>query len=151
MAVALLTAFAYFVGALAIALVLLVGVAMMLTVIVDKCKARSWHEKEKYIQVYLSELRLQFAGDYRALDPVLTDIMAVLNGEGYDIARIRRQIETATEHGAEVVCAEAYQLIGQIMNEYPDMIPYVSKWLDNLAQHKLVHKDLLPVTINAVA
>lgn len=42
---------------------------------------------------------------------------------------------------AEEVCAEAYQMVGQFMY----LIPNADQWLDNLAQGRLVHKDLLPV------
>jgi hypothetical protein len=40
------------------------------------------------------------------------------------------------------VCAEAYQLVGA----YADIIPNAEKWLDNLANGQMRHKDLLPVT-----
>lgn len=54
------------------------------------------------------------------------------------------------EEGPEMVCAEVYQLLGSIIYHYPDLIPNVEKWLDNLSQNKIVHKNLLPVDISEV-
>jgi hypothetical protein len=48
---------------------------------------------------------------------------------------------------AEIVCGETYQLIGAIVAECPGLIPNAEKWLDNLAEGKLVHKGLLPVEL----
>lgn len=44
------------------------------------------------------------------------------------------------EDGCEV-CAEAYQLVGQLS----DIIPRAEHWLDNLAESKIIHNDLLPL------
>ena len=42
---------------------------------------------------------------------------------------------------AETVCYEAYQLVGALTEH----IENADKWLDNLSEARLVHKDLLPV------
>jgi len=39
----------------------------------------------------------------------------------------------------ETICAEAYQVLGQFMDQLPD-----EKILDNLAQARMVHEDVLP-------
>lgn len=48
---------------------------------------------------------------------------------------------------ADLVCGEAYQLLSAINYCYPAMIPNAERWLDNLSRARLVHDDLLPVTI----
>ena len=45
------------------------------------------------------------------------------------------------ENEMEAVCQQAYQLIGAL----GDIVPNLTKWLDNLAEGRLVHKGLLPV------
>ena len=48
---------------------------------------------------------------------------------------------------AELVCGEAYQLLGTIVFHYPQIIPNAEKWLDNLSRAKPIHDNLLPATV----
>lgn len=50
-----------------------------------------------------------------------------------------KKIEIECSEAAEV-CAEAYQLLGQFIGT--DQIPDLEKWLDNLSEARLVHKNI---------
>ena len=58
----------------------------------------------------------------------------------------RSLLDAALEqNSAQKVCYETYQLIGQFVGE--NRIPRIDHWLDNLAEARLVHTDLLPVRL----
>ena len=46
---------------------------------------------------------------------------------------------------AELVCAEAYQVVGSLLEDLGQFDSELGqKILDNLSEHRLVHKDVLP-------
>ena len=58
----------------------------------------------------------------------------------------REELERAL-YQAQNVCAEAYQLVAMIDMAVPGLVPNAVGWLDNLANHEMLHDDLLPVSI----
>jgi len=47
----------------------------------------------------------------------------------------------------EELLGEVYQLVSAIHFSNPELIPDAIKWLDNLAEQKIVHTNLLPVVL----
>lgn len=62
------------------------------------------------------------------------------------VRRIKRQDRPPRE--AQLVCWEAYQVVGSLLDSLGIFdTPEAEKILDNLAQARLVHRDVLPWTV----
>lgn len=115
----------------------------------------AWNYQQKRIEALLDELETQQKNLNSINDKsheTMKEADRVREENSTKIAELQEQLCALEESDLVTICAETYQVVGllsEAIGVFND--PAIQKVMDNLAQQKLVHSDVLPFALPVMA